>query len=159
MPPARFEHASKSNDSHVKGFCRGAHTSQRYTGPGGWFQLSRLSSFLELLENMVKPTKMIIMPFFESIAPSLTCVPYVSCWENLLETWFLLGDGSWWTPSQPSMQPMQQNAVLPPGGSMPQMMQTLVCRCVKTKIQVGEGWSLEVSSGKTLNLYRIFVFF
>ena len=57
--------------------------------------------------------------------------------ENLLETWFLLGDGSWWTPSQPSMQPMQQNAVLPPGGSMPQMMQTLVCRCVKTKIQVG----------------------
>lgn len=32
-------------------------------------------------------------------------------------------DGSWWTPSQPSMQPMQQNAVLPPGGTMPQMMQ------------------------------------
>ena len=32
-------------------------------------------------------------------------------------------DGSWWTPSQPSMQPMPQTAVLPPGGTMPQMMQ------------------------------------
>jgi len=51
----------------------------------------------------------------------------------------LPGDGSWWTPSQPSMQPMPQTAVLPPGGTMPQMMQTLGCRLARTKIQVEEG--------------------
>lgn len=84
--------------------------------------------------------------FSESVAPSPTCVSSVAGRICLK----LPGDGSWWTPSQPSMQPMPQTAVLPPGGTMPQMMQTLICRLARTKIQVEEGWSLEVSSGKTL---------
>ena len=124
---------------------RGAYTSQWYTGPGGWSELSTLPSFLELLENTVNATKMIIL--------------FPNQWlHHQHASHQLLGESAWnfqvmapgGRPSQPSMQPMPQTAVLPPGGTMPQMMQTLICRLARTKIQVEEGWSLEVSSGKTL---------
>ena len=97
-------------------------------GQGGWFQLSTLPSFLELLENAVKATKMIIL--FPNQWLHHQDVSHQLLGES---AWNFSGDGSWWTPSQPSMQPMPQTAVLPPGGTMPQMMQTLICRLARTK--------------------------
>lgn len=63
VPPAWLEHASKSKESNVKGVRRGVpHTHPKgIKDQGGWFQLSTLPPFLELLEHMVKATKMIIL--------------------------------------------------------------------------------------------------